>query len=334
MIRQFEFAADLESSRVYRKAQSPADDKSFRSSIALSHAWSALSDVSLSEISVITTVALPISLRDLANGHHYESKANVIAVVREEETTDWPLTTNPVSGLRADAIAKRRVRNGVLPREYKLVVVGGGGVDKSRLNIQVCVKNFEIEHGDPYDFDEKPICQIDDEIAVFDTLDTAGQEEYSAMREQYMRTGEGFLLVYSVTSRYSFEDIITFHQQILRVKDKDYFPMTIVGNHCLRESERQVSFEEGVILARNLGVSFVEVDTSQAHNIATAFFDIVRKIRKYEEDLIVEELESAREAKARRELEKFKENMKSKPRSRWLRKTRDSSSLGPIMQGF
>lgn len=32
-------------------------------------------------------------------------------------------------------------------------------------------------------------------------LDTAGQEEFGAMREQYMRTGEGFLLVFSVTDR-------------------------------------------------------------------------------------------------------------------------------------
>lgn len=36
------------------------------------------------------------------------------------------------------------------------------------------------------------------------------------MREQYMRTGEGFLLVYSITSRNSFDEITTFHQQILR----------------------------------------------------------------------------------------------------------------------
>ena len=68
---------------------------------------------------------------------------------------------------------------------------------------------------------------------MLDVLDTAGQEEYGAMREQYMRTGgltrsllevslilvlgEGFLLVYSITSRSSFEEVSTFHQQILRV---------------------------------------------------------------------------------------------------------------------
>ena len=84
-------------------------------------------------------------------------------------------------------------------------------------------------------------CIIDEEVALLDVLDTAGQEEYSAMREQYMRTGEGFLLVYSITSRQSFEEIMTFQQQILRVKDKDYFPIIIVGNKCDLDGERQVS---------------------------------------------------------------------------------------------
>lgn len=87
-------------------------------------------------------------------------------------------------------------------------------------------------------------CIVDDEVALLDVLDTAGQEEYSAMREQYMRTGEGFLLVYSITSRESFEEIRTFQQQILRVKDKDIFPMVVVGNKVDLANERKV-LEEG-----------------------------------------------------------------------------------------
>lgn len=88
-------------------------------------------------------------------------------------------------------------------------------------------------------------CVIDDEVALLDVLDTAGQEEYSAMREQYMRTGEGFLLIYSITSRQSFEEIMTFQQQILRVKDKDYFPIIVVANKCDLEKERVVSEQGG-----------------------------------------------------------------------------------------
>jgi hypothetical protein len=69
----------------------------------------------------------------------------------------------------------------------------------------------------------------------------------SAMREQYMRTGEGFLLVYSITSRNSFEEISTFHQQILRVKDQDSFPVIVVANKCDLEYERQVGMNGKLI---------------------------------------------------------------------------------------
>ena len=58
-----------------------------------------------------------------------------------------------------------------------------------------------------------------------------------------MRTGEGFLLVYSITSRQSFEEMRVFQQQILRVKDKDYFPIIVCGNKCDLEGEREVSTE-------------------------------------------------------------------------------------------
>lgn len=46
--------------------------------------------------------------------------------------------------------------------------------------------------------------------------------------------------MYSITSRSSFEEVSTFHQQILRVKDKDYFPVVVVANKCDLEYERQV----------------------------------------------------------------------------------------------
>ena len=74
----------------------------------------------------------------------------------------------------------------------------------------------------------------------FLVLDTAGQEEFSAMREQYMRSGEGFLLVFSVTDRNSFDELLRFHKQILRVKDRDEFPMLMVGNKADLEHQRMV----------------------------------------------------------------------------------------------
>ncbi|MCJ1312247.1 Ras GTPase [Agyrium rufum] len=128
-------------------------------------------------------------------------------------------------------------------------------------------------------------CYIDDEVALLDVLDTAGQEEYSAMREQYMRTGEGFLLVYSINSRQSFEEIQVFQQQILRVKDKDYFPIIIVGNKCDLESEREVSRQEGEAMARSFGCKFIETSAKSRINVDNSFFDIVREIRRYNKEM-------------------------------------------------
>jgi len=169
-------------------------------------------------------------------------------------------------------------------REYKLVVVGGGGVGKSALTIQFIQNHFVDEYDPTIEDSYRKQCVIDDEVALLDVLDTAGQEEYSAMREQYMRTGEGFLLVYSITSRNSFEEISTFHQQILRVKDRDFFPTVVVANKCDLDHERQVGSHEGRDLAKQFGCRFIETSARQRINVDEAFSNLVREIRKYNKD--------------------------------------------------
>ncbi|KAL0572740.1 RAS1 protein [Marasmius crinis-equi] len=170
-------------------------------------------------------------------------------------------------------------------REYKLVVVGGGGVGKSALTIQFIQSHFVDEYDPTIEDSYRKQCVIDDEVALLDVLDTAGQEEYGAMREQYMRTGEGFLLVYSITSRNSFEEISTFHQQILRVKDQDTFPVVVVANKCDLEYERQVGMNEGRDLAKHFGCKFIETSAKQRINVDEAFSTLVREIRKYNKDI-------------------------------------------------
>lgn len=61
------------------------------------------------------------------------------------------------------------------------------------------------------------------------------------MREQYMRSGEGFLLVFSLTDHNSFAEIGKFQKQILRVKDRDEFPMLLVGNKSDLDHQRRVN---------------------------------------------------------------------------------------------
>ncbi|KAJ3115766.1 Ras GTPase [Nowakowskiella sp. JEL0407] len=176
-------------------------------------------------------------------------------------------------------------------REYKLVVVGGGGVGKSALTIQFIQSQFVDEYDPTIEDSYRKQCAVDDEVALLDVLDTAGQEEYSAMRGKqlfllqfmvmYMRTGEGFLCVYSITNRHSFDEIRVFYSQILRVKDRDHYPIIIVGNKCDLEHERQVSMIEGRELARSYGCKFVETSAKKKINVDEAYYGLVREIRRY-----------------------------------------------------
>jgi small GTP-binding protein len=120
---------------------------------------------------------------------------------------------------------------------------------------------------------------------MLEVLDTAGQEEYSAMREQYMKNCEGILIVYSITSRSSFEEVRVFYNQILRVRDSvfeddgEVFPLCIVGNKCDLEGERQVSTAEGFALAKEFCCDFIETSAKSRINVDQCFYDLVRLIR-------------------------------------------------------
>jgi len=164
--------------------------------------------------------------------------------------------------------------------EYKLVIVGGGGVGKSALTIQLIQNHFIDEYDPTIEDSYRKQVTIDSETCLLDILDTAGQEEYSAMRDQYMRTGQGFLMVYAITSRSSFEELVGFKDQILRVKEADLVPMVVVGNKSDLESERQVSSQEGQDLARNFGSPFFETSAKTRVNVEESFYQLVREIRK------------------------------------------------------
>jgi len=166
-------------------------------------------------------------------------------------------------------------------KEYKLVVVGGGGVGKSALTIQFIQSHFVDEYDPTIEDSYRKQCVIDEEVALLDILDTAGQEEYSAMREQYMRTVEGFLLVYSIVDKNSFDEIKGFHSQILRVKDCDQFPMILVGNKADLANERQISEADRIELGKQLKIKTIETSAKLRLNVDPSFFDLVREIRKF-----------------------------------------------------
>uniref|UniRef100_A0A8C7X661 small monomeric GTPase n=1 Tax=Oryzias sinensis TaxID=183150 RepID=A0A8C7X661_9TELE len=151
---------------------------------------------------------------------------------------------------------------------HKVIMVGSGGVGKSALTLQFMydefVEDYEPTKADSY---RKKVVLDGDEVQI-DILDTAGQEDYAAIRDNYFRSGEGFLLVFSITEQESFTATDEFREQILRVKaDEDKIPLLLVGNKSDLEERRHVSVEEARRKAEEWGAQYVETSAKTRANV-------------------------------------------------------------------
>merc|ERR1711862_114388 len=165
-------------------------------------------------------------------------------------------------------------------REYKIVVLGSGGVGKSALTVQF-VQGIFVEKYDPTIEDSyRKQVEVDSSQCMLEILDTAGTEQFTAMRDLYMKNGQGFVLVYSITAQSTFNDLQDLREQILRVKDTDDVPMVLVGNKCDPEDERVVGKDQGLNLARKFnGCTFLEASAKTKNNVDQIFHDLIRQIR-------------------------------------------------------
>ncbi|CAN9498205.1 unnamed protein product [Ophioblennius macclurei] len=163
---------------------------------------------------------------------------------------------------------------------HKVIMVGSGGVGKSALTLQFMYDEF-VEDYEPTKADSyRKKVVLDGEDVQIDILDTAGQEDYAAIRDNYFRSGEGFLLVFSITEHESFTATSEFREQILRVKEEEAIPLLVVGNKSDLEERRQVSADEAAAKAGEWGVQYVETSAKTRANVDKVFFDLMREVRK------------------------------------------------------
>lgn len=167
-------------------------------------------------------------------------------------------------------------------RVYKIVVLGDGGVGKSAVTLQFVSHSFLDYHDPTIEDSYQQQAVIDGEAALLDILDTAGQVEFTAMRDQYMRCGEGFMICYSVTDRHSFQEAVEYRKLISRVRASEDIPLVLVGNKFDLQQQRKVTTEEGKVLANQLGCPFYETSAALRQFIDDAFYSLVRQIRAKE----------------------------------------------------
>jgi small GTP-binding protein len=164
-------------------------------------------------------------------------------------------------------------------RELKIVMLGNGGVGKSALTFRFVQNKFVESYNPTIEDSYRKHIKLEGSSLVLDILDTAGQEEYTELREVYMRGGEGFIIVYSITDKKSFHEVREFRDRTMRVKDTERVPMILVGNKSDLENQRVVSREDGEELAKELGVPFFETSAQSGNNCDEIFNQIAREVK-------------------------------------------------------
>ncbi|KIJ68645.1 hypothetical protein HYDPIDRAFT_173316 [Hydnomerulius pinastri MD-312] len=160
---------------------------------------------------------------------------------------------------------------------WRVAVLGDGGVGKTALAVQFTLNCFTYDPTIEDAYRKQLI--VDNKMCFVEVIDTAGQEEYATLRDQWVREGQGFILVYSIASRSTFERLEVFRQSMLKVKRQKPIFM-LVGNKCDKTYEREVSREEGIALARTFGCEFMETSARTAYNVELLFTNLVRALRQ------------------------------------------------------
>ncbi len=116
--------------------------------------------------------------------------------------------------------------------------------------------------------------------------DTAGQERFKSMSLNVIKSVDGLILVYSITSKSSFNNLEYWLNQLKDICDLSKKAMIIIGNKSDLQTSREVTYEEGEQFAKSRGCNFYETSAATGENIQEVFNDIFEQLYILFEDEI------------------------------------------------
>ncbi|KIM72096.1 hypothetical protein PILCRDRAFT_82182, partial [Piloderma croceum F 1598] len=159
-----------------------------------------------------------------------------------------------------------------------VAVLGDGGVYVTAINVSIWLICYLI-YAQTYDPTIKDAYRkqlvMDNKLCLIEVTDTA--EEYATLRNQWVREGQGFILVYSIMSWCKHAKTVhhkcSYTKRQNNQQQKPIF--MLVGNKCDKTHKREVLKDEGVALARSYGCGFVETSARTAHNVEFLFTNLI-----------------------------------------------------------
>ena len=164
--------------------------------------------------------------------------------------------------------------------KIKIMVIGEIRVGKTAL-----IKKYtsNIFGGDylttvGIDFQEKTL-DIDGKKVRMQIWDTAGEERFRNIAKNYFVQANGFLIVYDISCKDSFEKVKFWYEQIKLNAPKN-IKYILVGNKCDLEEIREVQKEEGINLSKEYECNFFETSAKEGINVNEIFQTLVDNIIK------------------------------------------------------
>ena len=164
------------------------------------------------------------------------------------------------------------------PNSIKIAVLGKGVVGKSSLTYRFINYDAPKDHDPTIEDRYKSSLNIDGKDYEVEILDTAGEEDYQNMIDMWISFGEGFLLVFAINDKESFDLLKLKHTRVLKGKHGAKCPILLIGNKQDLENERQVTYSEAKQQAEAWGIEYMETSAKTNFNCKEAFEKLAQKI--------------------------------------------------------
>ena len=164
-------------------------------------------------------------------------------------------------------------------KPLSVVVLGKGVVGKTSLIYRFVKDAFPEAHDPTIEDNYKAMVEINNESIEIQIVDTAGEEDYQNMLDQWIDVADGFLLVFAINDKESFNALKGKYDRIMKVKGSNC-PIILVGNKCDLESSREVQEAEAKELAQSWNCEYVETSALKEINCKTPFISLSSKLVK------------------------------------------------------
>ncbi|XP_039421438.1 ras-related protein Rab-44 isoform X2 [Corvus cornix cornix] len=125
---------------------------------------------------------------------------------------------------------------------------------------------------------------VDNKRFALRLWDSAGQERYHSMTKQFFRKADGVVLMYDITSEYSFSDV-RYWLSCIQEAAEDGVAVLLLGNKTDCAAQRQVPTKEGECLAKEHQLMFYECSAASGHNVFESMVSFVRLLKVREDEL-------------------------------------------------